>query len=90
MGLHVLMLLRILRAGEAVIESDSTFDVSLHLSFSYILVDSIAQPSFIKVRIKQSTIDTLRVGVNMIIGRTGGKLCPVAAVLNYLAAKRGP
>jgi len=41
------------------------------------------------VRIKQSKTDPFRVGMDVIIGRTGGKLCSVAAVLNYLA-KRGP
>ena len=59
------------------------------MSFADISVDSIAQPTFIKVRIKQSKTDPFRVGVDVIIGRTGGKLCPVTAVLNYLA-KRGP
>jgi len=73
-----------LRAEEAVIESDSAFNASQHLSFA-----NIAQPSFIKVRIKQSKTDPFRVGVDVIIGHTGGKLCPVPAVLNYLA-KKGP
>ena len=78
-----------LRSGEAVIERDSAFDASQHLSFADISVDNIAQPTFIKVRIKQSKTGPFRVGMDVIIGRTEGKLCPVAAVLNYLA-KRGP
>jgi len=46
-----------------------------------ISVDSISQPSFTKVRIKQSKTDKFWVGVDVIIGHTGGKSCLVEAVL---------
>jgi len=78
-----------LRAGEAVIESDSSFDPSQHLSFTDIAVDRTTHPSFIRVTIKQSKTDPFRAGVDIIIGRLKRELSPVAAVLSYMA-KRGP
>ena len=78
-----------LRAGEAVIQNASSFDPSQHLSFPDISVDSMSQPSFIRVRLKQSKTDPFKTGVNVIVGRTNGPLCPVAAILSYMA-KKGP
>ena len=78
-----------LRVGEAVAPSDTGFDPSQHLAFDDIVVDSIDNPSFMRVRIKHSKTDPFRIGVNIIIGCTGGPLCPVAAVLAYLAVRKG-
>ena len=78
-----------LRAGEAVVPSDSSFDPSQHLSYQDIAVDDLKQPTFITVNIKQSKTDPFRKGVQIVIGRTGGPLCPVAAILAYMAL-RGP
>ena len=88
MGSHMPLLLWFLRAGEAVVPSDGGFDPSQHLTFDDIAVDSIDNPSFMKVRIKQSKTDPFRSGVSIVIGRTGGPLCPVAAVLAYLAIRK--
>ena len=41
-----------------------------------------------RVQIKHSKADPF-IGVNIIIGCTGGPLCPVAAVLAYLAVRKG-
>lgn len=78
-----------LRSGEIVVPSDSSFCQDRHLSFEDIRVDSHAAPQFLEVRIKESKTDPFRKGVTIVIGRTGGELCPVAAVLGYMAA-RGP
>jgi len=51
-------------------------------------VDSISNPTLLKVRIKASKTDPFRQGVELFIGKTGNRLCPVAALLAYLA-KRG-
>ena len=42
-----------------------------------------------RVRIKQSKTDPFRKGVDLFLGRTGSDICPVAALLSYLAC-RGP
>jgi len=39
------------------------------------------------VRLKQSKTDPFRVGVSVFLGRTNTTLCPVAAVLAYLAVR---
>ena len=77
-----------LRAGEAVVPSDEGFDPSQHLTFEDITVDSVVNPTFMTVRIKQSKTDPFRRGVQIVIGRTGGSLCPLAAVLSYMAIRR--
>ena len=76
-----------LRAGEMTIPSDGQYDASVHLNVSDISVDNIENPSMLQVRIKQSKTDPFRQGVNLCVGRTRTSLCPVAAVLSYLAAR---
>ena len=49
---------------------------------------SAANLSFMTVRIKQSKTDPFRRGVQINIGRTGGPLCPLAAVLAYMATRK--
>ena len=78
-----------LRSGEVVVPSDSGLDASRHLTFADIAVDNKDNPSDLTVTIKQSKTDPFRKGVDIIIGRTSGPLCPVAAILAYMA-KRGP
>ena len=43
----------------------------------------------LQMNIKQSKTDLFRLGVKVWISRTGGNLCPVAAILSYMAV-RGP
>ena len=77
-----------LRAGEAV-APDSNFDPSQHLTYTDIAVDNLVDPKHLQINIKQSKTDPFRMGVKVWIGRTGGYLCPVAAILSYMAL-RGP
>ena len=48
-------------------------------------VDRHQSPSLLCIRLKQSKTDPFRVGVSLFLGRTGRDLCPVTAVLAYLA-----
>ena len=41
----------------------------------------------LRVNKKQSKTDPFRKGVAIFVGRTGTKLCPVAALLDYLCAR---
>ena len=77
-----------LRAGEIAVPSEAAYDPGEHLNAADISVDSIANPKLLKIKIKSSKTDPFRQGVEIFIGRTDNKLCPVAAVLAYLA-KRG-
>ena len=75
-----------LRSG---VPSDSSYDPGQHLSFGDIAVDNQANPSYLQVSLKQSKTDPFRNRVKIIIGRAEGPLCPVVAVLAYMAL-RGP
>ena len=74
-----------LRSGELTVEG---FDEGAHLSFRDITVDSLENPQILQVRLKASKTDPFRAGVEVFVGRTGCKLCPVEAVLSYMT-KRG-
>ncbi len=74
-----------LRAGEAVAPSDTGYDSRFHLSFGDVRVDSIQKPSWLAVDIKRSKTDQFGKGVTLSIGATGTGICPVAAMLGYLA-----
>jgi len=50
-------------------------------------VDSRDQPQLLKATIKQSKADPFRKGVDLYLGATSGTLCPVKALLPYLAIR---
>lgn len=77
-----------LRAGEVVVPSDTDFDPSQHLTYEDIAVDKIRDPSFVAVMIKQSKTDPFRKGITVVIGRAVGPLCPLAAILSYMARRK--
>ena len=87
-GACCLCYLGFLRAGETTVPAESAYDPGEHLNCSDVTVDSISNPTLLKVRIKASKIDSFHQGVELFIGKTGNRLCPVAALLAYLA-KRG-
>ena len=88
-GAALLCFFGFLRAGEITVPSDNAYDKGAHLSFADISVDSVANPSLLKIRIKASKTDPFRQGVDVFVGRTDTELCPVAALLSYMAV-RGP
>ena len=76
-----------LRMGEVGIPSGSGFDPWLHLAYGDVRVDSVVDPSWLAVTIKQSKTDPLGKGVTLSIGATGSALCPVAAMLGYMVER---
>ena len=71
--------------------SDSAFDPATHLTFDDINVDYITKPTLLKLRLKASKTDPFLKGVDIVVGKTNNKLCPVTAVLAYLALRgNGP
>lgn len=77
-----------LRVGEMTVPSDSSFDLSVHLSVGDVAVDAQQNPSMVRVRIKRSKTDPFRKGIDLFVGKTGSALCPVAALLDYLKSRR--
>ena len=73
-----------LRSRKMVSPSEKNFDPLAHLCFSNVQVNSHSSPSYLQITIKTSKTDTFRQGVTLFIGVSGGTLCPVSAVLNYM------
>ena len=78
-----------LRAGEFTIQSPQSYDPEVHLSLSDLALDSHSAPSVVRLRIKQSktVTDPFRAGVDVFLGATGDDLCPVQALIAYLAVR---
>ena len=76
------------RAGEITLATEASFEDGAHLTFDDISVDCLKEPQVLKVKLKASKTDPFRVGIDVFIGKTSDDLCPVAAVLDYMA-KRG-
>ena len=67
--------------------ADTGYDKDVHLNMADISVDSIKDPSVVRVRIKASKTDQFRKGVDIFVGRTNNVLCPVTALMSYVARR---
>lgn len=82
-----------MRAGELTTPSENAFDPLVHPTLEDVSVDEVLNPRSVKLRLKASKTDPFRRGVDIVVGTTGNKLCPVSAMLSYLAVrskKSGP
>ena len=75
------------RAGELTVPSPSAYKASHHLSWGDVAIDDPSDPKVLQVKIKHSKTDQLGKGIDVYIGRTGCNICPVAAVLSYMAVR---
>ena len=82
-----LCLFSFLRSGEVCVPADCSFDEGAHLAFANVSVDSLLNPSSMRIRIKASKTDPFRQGVDIFVGQMGKVLCPVSAMLAYLEAQ---
>ena len=76
-----------LRVGEMTVPSREAYDSSVHLSIEDVTVDSKFNPTTVWLTIKQSKTDPFRMGIKLCLGRTESVVCPVKAVLPYLAIR---
>ncbi len=74
-----------LRSGEVVVPSAKSFDPEVHLCSGDVNVDSRESPSYLEVKIKASKTDIFCKGVTVVLGVSGADICPVAAILSYMA-----
>ena len=74
-----------LRSGEMTAPENEEFDPGQHLSYADISADNPLNPTMLAVKIKQSKTDQFRQGAKVFLGRTDTPLCPVVAMLAYLA-----
>ena len=75
------------RLGELLPESAPTGQPPSPISWGDVAVDSHSCPSMVRVHLRRSKCDQFGAGVDVIVGRTGTTLCPVAAVVDYVAAR---
>ena len=78
-----------LRVGEMTVPSHEAFDHSTHLTFNDLALDSPTSPTVMETCLKASKTDPFRKGISIFIGRTNNDLCPVMAMLAYLAKRGG-
>ncbi len=74
-----------LRSGEVVVPSAKSFDPEVHLCSGDVRVDSRESPSYLEVKIKASKTDVFPKGVTVVLGVSGADICPIAAILSYMA-----
>jgi len=72
------------RSGEITVPSLTSFDSSRHLAWGDVAVDSLDNP---KIHLKTSKTDQLRRGADVYVGRIDCPLCPITAVLHYMALR---
>ena len=77
-----------LRVSEFTVQSQQEYDDSTHLSLKDVSLDNRSNSRLIKLHIKQSKTDPFRQGVDIYLGATDNLICPVSALIPYLA-KRG-
>ena len=75
-----------MRAGEFTCPSQEAFQSDM-LSPGDVCVDSHDHPTRLAIHLKRSKTDPFGAGTTIHLGRTGSVLCPVVAMLNYLAIR---
>jgi hypothetical protein len=75
-----------LRAGEFTCSSEAAYHSGM-LSLSDVSIDNKDNPSIIYINLRSSKTDAFGEGVTIHLGRTSDILCPVSALLAYLAIR---
>ena len=73
-----------LRSGEITVSVTDKWDAAGTLMLEDVALDDRENPRVAKLRIKASKTDQWRTGVDVFLGSTGNRLCPVMALLAYL------
>ena len=76
-----------LRAGEVCTPSGASYDPSWHLCVQDLALDSHINPTKLFVTIKASKTDPFRQGSTVTLGKTDRLLCPISAILPYVAVR---
>ena len=72
------------RSGELTVPQTGDYDPAVHLSFRDVACANPEKPNILTLLLRKTKTDQARREVKIILGRTGGELCPVAALLRYL------
>ena len=76
-----------LRSDEACAPSPNSYDPTWHLCLGDLAIDSHTCPTKAFLNIKASKTDPFRQGVTITLGKTNQQLCPLAALLPYVALR---
>ena len=76
-----------IRAEEFTVSAPQAYDPDVHLNLSDLAMDSHINPSVVQLRIKQSKTDPFRQGINNFLGKTDAAICPVLAIIQYIAVR---
>ena len=75
------------RLGEILPSSMAEFNPATSLSWGDVAVDNHDYPRMVQFHLKRSKCDQFGAGSDMVVGVTGSPLCPVSAILTYIAAR---
>ena len=78
---------RVFQSREITVPSVSTFDPAVHLSWGDVAVNDKRNPTVVCFHLKRSKCDQFGRGVDVFIGRSENELCPVTAILSYIARR---
>ena len=79
--------IRLNRVGELLLPAPGAFNPRLHLAWGDVAVDNPNDPRMVRCHLKQSKTDQMGRGVDVVLGRTSLPLCPVAALVGYIALR---
>ena len=75
-----------MRSGEFTCPSAGAYNRTM-LSPTDVMVDNREHPSSLSILLRASKTDVFQAGHTLLVGATGDLLCPVAAILGYLASR---
>ena len=76
-----------LHVNEFTVPSPYKYDPNVHLSLSDVTLDNTYPPEVVRLHIKQSKTDPFRKGTYIHLGRMYQNVCPVQALLLYVAIR---
>ena len=75
------------RLGELLVETEASYNPALHLSWGDVAINDLSATTMVKLHLKKSKCDQFGTGADVLLGRSGCQLCPVAAILAYIVAR---
>ena len=79
----------LLRVSEFTTSSPDHFDSTTDLLLSDVALDNRTSPTTIQITLKQSKNDQFRTGTTICLGKSTYTVCPVDALVQYLAVRGG-
>ena len=75
------------RLGELLLRSAEEFQPATDLAWGDVAIDSPSDPSMVRIHLKKSKCDQFGAGSDIVVGRTNLAICPVAAILGFIAIR---